>query len=27
VVVRLGMTYGDQWGMESFIRAVIDAVV
>lgn len=26
VVVRLGMTYGDHWGMESFIKAVIDAI-
>lgn len=26
VVVRLGMTYDDQWGMESFITAIIDAI-
>jgi CubicO group peptidase (beta-lactamase class C family) len=26
VVVRLGMTYDDNWGMETFIRSVLDAV-
>lgn len=26
VVVRLGMTYDDKWGMESFIKTILNAI-
>jgi CubicO group peptidase (beta-lactamase class C family) len=26
VIVRLGMTYDDNWGMETFIKSVLSAI-
>jgi CubicO group peptidase (beta-lactamase class C family) len=26
VIIRLGMTYDDDWGMESFIKSVLEAI-